>query len=70
MQKTTQVVEKLQKPQKDFKSEETRTGYSDNYNNNKKTVGCFYCKNLGHIKRNCPALNYKGSAVRSAPAPH
>lgn len=68
LKKTTEVVEKLQPPRSNFKQQPTRNVETDT-NNNRKPLRCFYCKNLGHIKRNCPALNSQGSAVRSAPTP-
>ena len=65
LDKTTATVEGLQK------------GYhppavgpaADEGSQRRKTIRCFHCKKLGHIKRNCPDLNSVGSAVRSAPTP-
>ena len=68
LKQTAEVVDKLQPHKRNFKPQTTGKTDTDN-NNNRKSVCCFYCRNLGHIKRNCPALNSTGSDVRSAPAP-
>ena len=62
-----QSIQGVQKSMHDMMQRQDRGSHKGQRMNrggtNKRTLQCFYCKEDGHMKKDCPALKKSGSIV-------